>query len=312
MARPLRVLLVEDSESDALLVTRELRRAGYDAVVTRVETAEAMDAALAQGGWDIIISDYALPHFNASAALSIAQAKTDLPFIVVSGTIGEETAVEMMRSGAHDYLMKNSLKRLGAAVGRELRDAEVRRERKHGAIQLERQLQRLAALREIDLAITSSLDLRVTLDVILDQVASRLQVDAAGVLLLNPRTQLLEYAAVRGFRSRAIMEYTTRVGDGLAGQCAQERRTVHHPHLPDDYRRLVRGTAMAAEEFVAYYGTPLIAKGLVLGVLEVFHRSPLEAEPDWLGFLEALAGQAAIATSTTPLSLTVCSAPTST
>jgi len=295
MATPLRVLLIEDSEPDALLITRELRRAGYDAVVTRVETAEAMEAALAQGGWDIIISDYALPQFNSPAALSIAQAKTDLPFIVVSGTIGEETAVDMMRSGAHDYLMKNNLKRLGAAVDRELRDAQVRRERKHGALQLERQLQRLGALREIDLAITSSLDLRVTLDVILDQVTSRLQVDAAGVLLLNPRTQLLEHAAGRGFRGRAMMQSRMRVGEGLAGRCALERRTVHHPHLPDVYARLVRGTAMAAEGFVVYYSTPLVAKGLVLGVLEVFHRSQLETEPDWLGFLEALAGQAAIA-----------------
>jgi response regulator RpfG family c-di-GMP phosphodiesterase len=295
MAAPLRVLLVEDSESDALLVTRELRRAGYDVVVTRVETAETMVAALAQGGWDIIISDYALPRFNSPAALSIARAKTDLPFIVVSGTIGEETAVDMMRSGAHDYLMKNNLKRLGAAVDRELREAEVRRAQKHGVLQIERQLQRLGALREIDLTITSSLDLRVTLDVILDQVTSRLQVDAAGVLLLNPRTQNLEYAAGRGFRGRGVMESQFRVGVGLAGQCALERRTVHHPHLPNEYRNLTRGAAMEAEGFVAYYGTPLVAKGLVLGVLEVFHRSQLEAEPDWVDFLEALAGQAAIA-----------------
>jgi response regulator RpfG family c-di-GMP phosphodiesterase len=295
MATQLRVLLIEDSESDALLITRELRRAGYDVAATRVETSEGMQAALAQGGWDIIICDYALPRFNSPAALSIAIAKTDLPFIVVSGTIGEETAVEMMRSGAHDYLMKNNLKRLGAAVDRELREAEVRRERKRGALQIERHLQRLAALREIDLAITSSLDLRVTLDVILDQVVSRLQVDAACLLLLNPRTQFLEYAAGRGFRGRGMMESRMRVGEGLAGQCALERRTVHHPYLPNEHKNLIRGAAMEAEGFVAYYGTPLVAKGLVLGVLEVFHRSQLEAETDWVDFLEALAGQAAIA-----------------
>ncbi len=296
MAAPLRVLLIEDSESDAVLLTRELLRAGYDPAVTRVETGEAMEAALAEGEWDVIIADYALPTFSAPAALAAAQAKgVDLPFIVISGTIGEETAVEMMRSGAHDYLMKNNLKRLGAAVDRELRDAQVRRERKHAAHQLERHLQRLAALREIDLAITSSLDLRVTLDVILDQVTSRLQVDAAAVLLLNPRTHVLEYAAGRGFRGRTMAEARIRMGEGLAGRCAMERRTVHHPHLPDSQETLVRGPALAAEGFVAYYGTPLVAKGLVLGVLEVFNRSRLETEPDWTSFLEALAGQAAIA-----------------
>jgi sigma-B regulation protein RsbU (phosphoserine phosphatase) len=127
---PLRILIVEDSEDDMLLVIHELRRAGYDPVFERVETAEAMAAALEKGEWDLVIADYVLPSFSGLDALRILQ-KTgyDLPFIIVSGTIGEETAVEAMKAGAHDYIMKNNLKRLIPAVERELKEAKIRRER---------------------------------------------------------------------------------------------------------------------------------------------------------------------------------------
>ncbi len=131
MAKPLRVLVVEDSEDDALLVIHELKRGGYDVTFKRVETAEAMTAALDKQAWDVIIADYHLPHFSAPEALELFhQSGLDLPFIVISGTIGEETAVGMMKDGAHDYLMKGNLKRLIPAVERELHEAETRKERK--------------------------------------------------------------------------------------------------------------------------------------------------------------------------------------
>jgi len=131
MAKPLRVLIVEDSEDDALLVIHALKRGSYDTTFERVETAEAMTAALEKQVWDIIISDYSLPHFSAPEALELFhQSGLDLPFIVISGTIGEETAVATMQAGAHDYLMKNNLKRLVPTIERELREAEVRKERK--------------------------------------------------------------------------------------------------------------------------------------------------------------------------------------
>jgi len=106
MGKPLRALIVEDSEDDALLVIRELKRGGYDTTFERVETAEAMTAALKKQAWDVIIVDYKMPHFSAPAALELLK-KTglDLPSIVVSGTVGEETAVTTMKAGAHDYLM---------------------------------------------------------------------------------------------------------------------------------------------------------------------------------------------------------------
>lgn len=147
MIEELRVLHVEDSESDALLMARRLESDGYGVLMERVEDARGMLIALAGGPWDIVISDYHLPQFNAADALEILQASgLDIPFIVVSGAIGEETAVAMMKAGAHDYLLKANLARLAPAVRREIREARLRREGK----QTEQALhQKEALLREI-------------------------------------------------------------------------------------------------------------------------------------------------------------------
>src|SRR5215210_9205714 len=132
MSAPLRVLLVEDSEDDALLLARSLRRGGYDPFWERVDTAATMEAALDGRGWDLVISDHSMPAFNSLAALALLRRKgfVDLPFIIVSGQIGEDAAVAAMKAGAHDYLMKDNLARLTSAIERELRDANVRRERR--------------------------------------------------------------------------------------------------------------------------------------------------------------------------------------
>ena len=156
-----------------------------------------------------------------------------------------------------------------------------------------RRLQHLTALRSIDMAISSSLDLRVTLDVFLDQVTSNLHVDAAAVLLYQEHSQTLEYTASRGFRTRAIYRTRLQMGEGNAGQAALERRIIHL----QDLRNIdcFKGLKEAGEQFEAYFAVPLISKGHVKGVLEVFHRSPICAEPEWLDFLEALSLQASIA-----------------
>ncbi len=129
---PLRVLIVEDMEDDVILIAQELRRSGYNPTLNRVDTLEAFHTALTEQIWDVIIADYSMPHFSALDALKLLQESgLDVPFIVVSGTIGEEIAVKMMKAGAHDYVMKGSLARLVPAVRRELREAEVRRARRH-------------------------------------------------------------------------------------------------------------------------------------------------------------------------------------
>lgn len=130
-AQPLRVLIIEDSENDALLLEIELQRAGYEPTCERVETREAMSAALARQRFDLVIADYVMPRFNGLEALALVKANgLDLPFIIVSGHITDSTAVGAMKAGAHDYVMKDNLARLGAAVQRELRDAEGRRARR--------------------------------------------------------------------------------------------------------------------------------------------------------------------------------------
>jgi len=130
MGKPLRVLFLEDVEDDMLLMLRELQRGGFEPEYVRVDTAPAMENALRTQSWDVIIADYSMPGFTALDGLRILQQSgLDLPFILVSGTAGEETAVAAMKAGAHDYLTKDALARLAPAVERELREAAVRRER---------------------------------------------------------------------------------------------------------------------------------------------------------------------------------------
>lgn len=124
----LRVLVVEDSDNDSQLMLSELRRSGYDVEYERVETSTAMQAALSHKVWDIILCDYTMPRFTAMEALAILkESRLDLPFIVISGTIDEETAVTTLKAGAHDFILKGRLARLIPAIQRELRDVKTRR-----------------------------------------------------------------------------------------------------------------------------------------------------------------------------------------
>lgn len=145
MGTPIGLLMVEDSEDDALLLISELRDAGYDPAFERVDTAEAMEAALATQPWDIVISDYSMPRFSASAALTLLQESgLDLPFIIVSGAIGEDAAVAAMKAGAHDWVMKSNLARLHPAIERELREAVGRRNRRRAEAALRESEERYA------------------------------------------------------------------------------------------------------------------------------------------------------------------------
>ena len=456
MSRYLRILLVEDSEDDARLVLREIRRGGYEVETERVETAGAMQAALARQTWDLIICDFSLPQFSAPKALEVLkQSGIDLPFIIVSGTIEEESAVSALKAGAHDFITKGNFARLLPAIQRELADAAVRRERRERERELEaiaqvssrlrtartfnemlsrlleqalslvnveagsiwlydpvneivelkmqqggngryfgsafrlgegipglvlqrgkgiiarefqqaehvpeenrsyipagiggaciplhtedsivgvlflpvtlpreltigelrilhalaeiggnsihrmhlheqtvKQLERLAALRSIDLAISSVFDMRVTLTFVLGEVIKQLQVDAASVLLIQPGTSRLGFVVGQGFYTRNIEATNLRIGQGNAGRAVLERRVVQVPDLAADGANFTRALLLADEGFVSYYAVPLIAKGDVKGVLEVFHRSRLNPDREWIDYLETLGGQTAIA-----------------
>jgi PAS domain S-box-containing protein len=139
MNKPLRVLVVEDSQDDATFVLRELKRGGFDPMSARVESLGEFSSALDERGWDVVISDHTMPGFGSLQALDLLQKKQlDIPFIVVSGTIGEEVAVKTMKAGAHDYVMKSNLARLVPSIERELRDAWSRRTKRRAEEALRR------------------------------------------------------------------------------------------------------------------------------------------------------------------------------
>ena len=456
MKTRLRLLLIEDSEDDARLLLRELQRGGYEVEAERVETEEAMRATLARQPWDMILCDFTLPHFSAPKALELLKSSgIDLPFIIVSGTIGEESAVNALKAGAHDFIIKGSFARLLPAIQRELKEADVRRERQERERELEaiasvsatlrttktldemlaklldqaltliandmgsiwlfdpttdtvilrvqrgggdeytvtalrigegipgftvkigkplvarefyndpqipeenrkqfprwvggacvplhaeenivgvifinvalprelsrgevrilkalaeiggnaihrmylleqtvKQLERLAALRSIDLAISNVMDLQLTLKIVTNEVIKQLNVDAASILLIQPGSNHLEYVAGQGFYTRNIEATSLSLGEGNAGRAVLERRIIEVTNLLDEDAKFERSQLLANEEFVSYYAVPLITKGEVKGVLEVFNRSPLNPDREWLDFLETLGGQTAIA-----------------
>ncbi|MGZ9235531.1 MAG: HD domain-containing phosphohydrolase [Anaerolineales bacterium] len=456
MSAQLRILLIEDSEDDARLLLREIQRGGYNVESERVETAYAMRAALTRQPWDLIICDFSLPKFSAPNALELLKKSgIDLPFIIVSGTIGEESAVNALKAGAHDFIIKGNFARLIPAIEREMKDAEIRHERRERERELEaialvssslrgaktfdemltrlldqtlalieapagsiwlydpinemieckiqrggndeamsssyrlgegipgqviqmgkaivagefqhseqvsaenrsqipagiggacvplhaeestvgvlfvkvtqprqltqgelrilnalaeiggnsihrmqlhdqaiQQLNRLAALRSIDLAISNILDLQVTLKLVINEVIKQLKVDAASILLIQFGSGKLEYVAGQGFYTRNIEATSLRIGEGNAGRAIVERRIVEVPDLMNTDGKYMRAQLLGDEHFVSYYAVPLITKGEVKGVLEIFNRTRLSPDREWLDFLDTLGGQTAIA-----------------
>jgi PAS domain S-box-containing protein len=167
-------------------------------------------------------------------------------------------------------------------------------ERKRAEEQIRVQIRYLAALRAVDMAISASMDLPITLRVLLNQVHQQLMASAVSILILDPHTQTLRYAAGIGFKSTAIEATNLRLGQSFAGQAALERRIVTIENLE------VNGTwahtkGFELEEFTSYMGIPLVSKGTVKGVLELFNRKPFIHDSAWMGLLESMAGQAAIA-----------------
>lgn len=160
---------------------------------------------------------------------------------------------------------------------------------------IRRHLEHLTALVDIDRAINFSFDLNLSLTTLLTHVIIQLGVDAADVLVFNSQSHALEYVAGRGFHTKAIEHAIQQPGEGYAGRALQERSIVHIPDLAREHDRFLRRVLLAAEGFASYHGVPLIAKGEVVGVLEVFHRSLGDHDAEWLSFLKALAAQAAIA-----------------
>lgn len=290
---PLRVIVVEDSEDDAALVIRDLRRGGFDPIYERVETVEALNRALTEQSWDLILSDYSMPHFSGIEALRVVREMAiDVPFIFVSGTIDEDTAVNAMKAGAHDYMMKGNKKRLIPAVRRELAEAEIRRQREQGQKDLRRRDERIRALHQINTAITSTLDLSSVLELLFEKVDLLLPYSAVTVTLSDKMDHLLE-------------PVTSRHLDPTEWRGQQEDHSpstiVFETQAPLVIRNLDTDPCVRRPEFyrkqslVSYAGFPLIAKKQKLGTLSFYTRAEHEFTKDEIQFLETLAGQVAVA-----------------
>ena len=157
------------------------------------------------------------------------------------------------------------------------------------------QIQRLKSLQKIDDTINASLDLGITSNILLEEIMSQLNVDAADILLLDPFTNTLSYLNGRGFNTPALQHTEFRIGQGLAGRAANENETIHISDLRSNNELFTNSPDLKDENFYEYYGVPLISKGSLKGLLEIFHRSPIRANETWIEFLETMAGQAAIA-----------------
>lgn len=161
--------------------------------------------------------------------------------------------------------------------------------------QTQKRLQRLSALRAIDLAISASLDLGMTLNILVEQIIIQLGVNAAILLLYDPYTQMLGYAAGQGFRSQAVKQFRVRLGESHAGKVALERRMEIIRNLNEYNDSMTEGLRSLGESFQLYIAVPLVAKGQIMGVLELFQRTTMEIDPEWLEYLQGMAAQAAIA-----------------
>ncbi|MCL5736256.1 MAG: SpoIIE family protein phosphatase [Actinobacteria bacterium] len=280
-----RVLLIEDSDDDVLLVLRELAQGGYEVTGLRVEdTEEGTRQALSDGPWDLVLADYSLPAFDAVSALRLLQATgQDIPFIIVSGTITEETAVAAMKAGAHDYVHKGNLARLAPAVDRELKEAANRRAQqetlaKHDELRLlHSELQLAARLRQS--LITVGQDLASTLD--FDEVLSRAVAEGAEVLgadaaVLEMRTEggwfiRESYGLARRLRGLTLKDEEAR----LAALADRERKALVMADAAIDGRldEETRSRFSMASVLVV----PLTLHEQVIGVILLAHSSRARA-----------------------------------
>ncbi|MBN1992216.1 MAG: PAS domain S-box protein [Anaerolineae bacterium] len=289
MRIPLRVLIVEDSEDDALLLVRELRHGGYDPTFERVETAPDMNMALAQQAWDVVLADFKIPGFGGLAALALLQKRgLDLPFIIVSGAIGEETAVEAMKAGAHDYVMKDNLARLLPAVERELREAMVRQERRQARIALETHARQQAALFHLSSELVATLDETDICDKVVVGLHKTLGYDHVGILLVDESTG---ERVLRACTPAANMSLDLRLpsGQGLSERPLLDGR----PHYTPDVTK--EPDYVPAFNGLSELDLPLKVGPKVLGVL-VIESSRVDAfSEDDFAVLTAAANQVAVA-----------------
>jgi signal transduction histidine kinase/CheY-like chemotaxis protein len=291
--KPLQVLFVEDSENDAALLQLELEREGYETNCRRVETAHEMAKALDEQRWDVVIADYVMPKFSGLDALALVKSKgLDLPFIIVSGHITEDTAVAAMKAGAHDYVMKDKPQRLAPAVQRELREAEVRRQRRRSeeTIKVEHAITRVLAGAD---------SLEDAIQQIVHLLIEGLDVDI-GTFWVVEGKQLLPFTV--NTRSDAeflqpFVEEGRRLSFGadesLPGRVWRNRR----PEWLTNLAALPGGEIGGRRELAVKAGLisamafPVQSAGRILGVFEFFASRHMDDDPDLLNMMTAIGSE---------------------
>jgi len=273
---PLRVLIAEDSDDDARLLLAELRRAGFEPASERVDNPSAMRAALDRQAWDLVIGDYSMPAFSGPAALALLRERDlDTPFIFVSGTIGEDVAVEAMKAGAQDFLTKGNLRRLIPAIERELRDAEVRRERRRAQTALLERARLAELTSDVGVALAHGTDLRAMLQLCAEALVRHLDVAFARVWTLDDASGMLELQASAGMYTHIDGPHSrVPLGRYKIGTIARDRR----PHLTNQVvgDPQVHDQEWARREgLVAFAGYPLVVHDRVVGVMAMFARHAL-------------------------------------
>lgn len=284
MNNRLRVLIVEDSEDDTILLLRELKRGGYDVIFERVDTADAMRAALANQPWDVVISDYSLPVFDAPSALAILhELDLDLPFIISSGTVGEETAVSALRAGAHDFFVKGNLTRLIPAIEREMREAQIRSERRQAT-------EELVALYNATsvLFLADNLD-RLGQEIVRAVVKEFRQADCGLLLVDKDRTRIIRLARAGNYQVHAEASLFID-GLGLVPEAVRTGETIYAPEVLNDPRYLSNNPGTQSELVV-----PLKTTKGVLGVLDLQSPHPHAFSQRDQRILNAFAERAAAA-----------------
>ena len=291
-----KVLVVDDVADNVKLLACELEDHGYE-VFTAADGPRALEAAEAARP-DVILLDIMMPGMDGIEVCRRLKADASLcsiPVIFVSALEKEGDLIRGLDAGGQDYIIKPFNTRIVMARVRSATRAKAAYDlivEMNG--KLEHGLERIAALRRIDQAINSSFELRPTLDLVLDQIAIALGADAADVLLCDHQTNALKYATGRGFRTNAREQAYLQLDRSVAGQVVLERRPTHLADLSRSIKTFAEADSMALEGFRAYSGLPLVAKGLIVGVLEVFYRTARAFDPEALSFLAALAEQSAI------------------
>jgi diguanylate cyclase (GGDEF)-like protein len=282
LSTPLRAIIVEDSADDAELLVRELRRSGYDLKFERVFDSDTLDHALAQGPWDIVFSDHSMPQFGSGAALQMVRGRDpDVPFVIVSGTMGEDVAVDAMRAGANDYLVKGRLARLPAVVDRELRQSAARTAR--------RSLDRaFAALREVASAIGGLPEPRAVAELAARHAKEFAHADGSAVYAWDAGSQVLRALSIDGI-PEGQRAYVLRSGEGAIGTAFARHELV----VIEDYAHWPSAAAASRSFVKSAMAAPLLVGDRAIGGVVVISETARAFSEEQRQLLSLLASEVA-------------------